>query len=417
MSAARPMPQPGSPADSPAMLGSSPSPMRLLHIIGTISPEAGGPTESVRSLLTFGPPDYRGEVISLDPPDSPFLKDLPFTVHALGPTTSAFGYSPRLRPWLKANGHRFDGVVVNGLWQYVGYAAWRTFAGRKPYVVFSHGMLDPYFKHTFPLKHIKKWVYWLLGEYWILRGAYRVLFTTAAEERLAKQSFWLHRWRGYVVPYGASTSTGDPELEREAFFERCPAVRDRRFVLFLGRIHRKKGCDLLVEAFARVTALDPGLDLVMAGPDQQRWAATLQARAAHLGIASRVHWPGMLKGAAKWGAFRASEVFILPSHQENFGIAVAEALSCHRVVLLADKVNIAEEIAEDGAGFMDVDTIDGTVRMLERWIRLSPEQKHSMGEQAFRTFSIRYDMRRNATRIIRLFDGALNVAPPPADPR
>ena len=66
-------------------------------------------------------------------------------------------------------------VVVNGLWQYCGYAAWRTLAGNTPYVVFTHGMLDPYFKHAFPLKHIKKWLYWVPAEYRVLRDAYRVL--------------------------------------------------------------------------------------------------------------------------------------------------------------------------------------------------------------------------------------------------
>ena len=144
----------------------------------------------------------------------------------------------------------------------------------------------------------------------------------------------------------------------------------------------------------------------MAGPDQQRWSAELKARAETLGIADRVHWPGMLKGLVKWGAFRASEAFILPSHQENFGIAVAEAMSCSRPVLLADKVNIAEEIAADGGGFMETDTLDGTVRLLECWIRLSPEEKLRMGERACNTFARRYDMRNNATRIIRLFDDA-----------
>ncbi len=383
--------------------------MRLLHIIGTISPEAGGPTESVRSLLNFGPPDYRGEVVTLDDPSAPFLKELNFTVHPLGPGKGVYAYCAKLRPWLEANAHRFDGVVINGLWQYVGFAAWRTFSGRKPYVVFTHGMLDPYFKHRFPFKHLKKWLYWVSAEYWILRGAYRVLFTTTAEERLAKESFRFHRWKGFVVPYGATGSTADPAAELEAFHVAFPALRAKRFLLFLGRIHRKKGCDLLIDAFARVASLDPTLELVMAGPDQQRWSATLQARATALGIAPRVHWPGMLKGSIKWGAFRACEAFVLPSHQENFGIAVAEAMSCSRPVLLADKVNIAEEIADDGGGLMELDTLEVTVRLLGRWIALSPEQKIQMGEQARLTFSTRYDMRRNATRIIRLFDDAPGI--------
>ena len=134
------------------------------------------------------------------------------------------------------------------------YAAWRTLAGNTPYVVFTHGMLDPYFKHAFPLKHIKKWLYWIPVEYWVLRGAYRVLFTSKAEKRLAEQSFWLHRWNPYVVPYGASGPTGDPEVQKEAFFARVPRSKGKRYLLFLGRIHRKKGCDLLIDAFAKVAA-------------------------------------------------------------------------------------------------------------------------------------------------------------------
>ncbi|GAC1355472.1 MAG: glycosyltransferase [Acidobacteriaceae bacterium] len=377
--------------------------MRLLHIIGTMSPEAGGPTESVRSLITYGFPGYIGEVVTLDDPSSPFLKNYHFPVHALGPINTVYGYNTRLVPWLEANGHRFDGIIVNGLWQYCGFAARRVFGGKKPYVVFTHGMLDPYFKTHFPMKHIKKWVYWLLSEYWVLKGANRVLFTTEAEEQLAKQSFWLHDWKGLVVPYGASGPDGDSEAQRRAFFACCPEMEKRRFLLYLGRVHRKKGCDMLVDAFAKIAARDPGLSLVMAGPDQQHWKAELQERAAAAGIASRVHWPGMLKGDVKWGAFYASEAFILPSHQENFGIAVAEALACGRPVLLSDKVNIASEIEADGAGFTEPDTPSGTLRLLEHWIDITPEQRVAMGRSARECFDRRYDMRKNARIIIELF--------------
>ncbi len=378
--------------------------MRLLHIIGTMSPEAGGPTESVRSLITYGLPDYVGEVVTLDDPAAPFIKNYPFPVHALGPIHTVYGFNRKLMPWLKANAERFDGVIVNGLWQYCGFAAQHVFGGRKPYVVFTHGMLDPYFKSKYPRKHAKKWIYWLLAEYWILRGAKRVLFTTDAEERLAKRSFWLHRWKGFVVPYGASGPDGDGEMQRRTFYESFPKLKGRRFLLYLGRIHRKKGCDMLVDAFAKASARDPELDLVMAGPDQQGWSEELQTAASRAGIANRVHWPGMLKGDVKWGAFYASEAFILPSHQENFGIAVAEALACGRPALLADKVNIAEAIAADGAGLMETDTLEGTGRLLDRWIDMTLEQRNEMSRRARECFDRRYNMRRNARKIIQLFD-------------
>jgi glycosyltransferase involved in cell wall biosynthesis len=385
--------------------------MRILHIIATLNPEAGGPTESVRVLLSYGPIGYMGEVLTLDDPTAPYLRNVGFPVHALGPTGTTYGFNSKLLPWLRANRDRFDGVVVNGLWQYCGFAAWRALAGNTPYVVFTHGMLDPYFKRAFPMKHIKKWLYWVPAEYRILRDADRVLFTSKAEKRLAEETFWLHRWNPYVVPYGASGPAGDPEAQKQAFFEKCPQAKGKRYLLFLGRIHRKKGCDLLIDAFAKIAKVDPDLNLVMAGPDQQLWSAQLKAVAEESGIGERVHWPGMITGDAKWGAFFGAEAFILPSHQENFGIAVAEALACGRAVLLADKVNIAEDIAEDGAGLMELDTPEGTLRLLERWIAMSPEEKSEMAERALLCFHKRYDMRENAKAIIRLFETTTISAP------
>jgi glycosyltransferase involved in cell wall biosynthesis len=378
--------------------------MRILHIIGTINPKAGGPTESVLTLVKFAPSNYHREIVTLDDPASPFLADIEVPVHALGPVSTKYAYSDKLVPWLVANRDRFDGVFVHGLWQYCGFAARRAFLGHKPYAVFTHGMLDPYFKHAFPLKHLKKWLYWLPAEYWVLRDAYKVLFTCNTEQKLAEKSFWLHRWNSHTVSYGASGPVGDPELQKQTFFALQPQLRERRFLLFLGRIHHKKGCDLLIDAFLKVAAEDPALDLVMAGPDEQQWQSTLAKVVARAGLSDRVHWTGMLKGEAKWGAFFASEAFILPSHQENFGIAVAEALACGRPVLLSDKVNIAPDIAEDGAGLMESDTADGTLRLLRGWIGMPQAEREAMGQKAIATFAQRYNMRTNARTIVRIFE-------------
>ena len=378
--------------------------MRILHVISSLDPAGGGVAEVVRLLLNYGPEECEQEVVTLDDPASPFLRELGFPVHALGPVRSVYSRTDKLIPWLKANRGRFDGVVVHGMWQYCGYAVWRTMGGQVPYVVFPHGMLDPYFKRAFPLKHWKKWLYWLPVEYWVLRGADRVMFTCAAEAELAAQSFWLHRWNPLAVSFGTIPSAGDPSLQREAFSAACPAVRGRRFMLFLGRIDRKKGCDLLMDAFVKLAGRDRELDLVMAGPDPQNWRAELERGAKAAGVAARVHWPGMLQGDAKWGAFHAAEAFVLPSHQENFGIAVAEALACGRPVLLSDKVNIAADIAADGAGWMEPDTAAGTKRLLERWIELPASERRAMGERARECFQRRYDMRENAKTILREFE-------------
>ena len=376
---------------------------RLLHIVNSMDPAAGGPTECIRVMLTSSTDLCDGEVVCLDPPTAPFLGDFPFKVHALGGGSRPLGYNPELVRWLVANRDRFDGFVVNGLWRYVSFAAWQALHAKKPYFVFTHGMLDPYFKHAHPLKHLQKWLYWRFAEYRVLRDADRVLFTTAEEERLAGQSFSLHPWTGAVIPFGASPPPAAETALRRAFADAHPDLAGKRFLLFLGRIHRKKGCDLLIQSFVTHAAADPGLHLVMAGPDQQGWQPELQALVTQAGLTDRVHWPGMLHGNVKWGALYASEAFVLPSHQENFGIAAAEALSCGRAVLLSEKVNIAPELAQQGCGLLAPDTQAGTDSLLSRWIALAPQHRRAMEEQALLSFKTRYDLRQTTPAIIQLF--------------
>jgi glycosyltransferase involved in cell wall biosynthesis len=380
--------------------------MRILHIIGTLNPASGGPAASVPMLIEFGRAGDHGEAVTLDDPGAAFLAQLDFPVTALGPARTRFGYTPRLIPWLRSNAACFDAVVVHGLWQFCGLATWRAFGSNVPYFVFAHGMLDPYFKRAFPFKHMKKWCYWHAAEFWVLRGASRVLFTCAAEERLARKTFLLNRWQGHVVSYGARVPDTPPHDLRRHFVARFPHLQDRRFLLFLGRIDRKKGCDLLVQAFLELAAQDRSFDLVMAGPDKTRWRPRLERMVQYASLNHRVHWIGMLEGNQKWSAFAACEAFVLPSHQENFGIAVAEAMAFAKPVLLSDKVNIAPDIVADGAGIMEPDTLEGTRRLLRRWLALSEAERAEMGQRARNAFRQRYDMRTNALEFNNLLERA-----------
>ena len=344
------------------------------------------------------------EVLSQDAPDAPYLANYPFPVHALGPATSVYGRNPKIDQWLSAHLGEFDGAVVEGLWQYNGPAV-RTAAraAGKPYAVFTHGMLDPWFQKQYPLKYAKKYVYWLLTQYAVLRDAHRVLFTTEVEQQLAPESFRPNTWSGAIIPLGTNRPAGDPSVQRDAFYAACPGTRGRRLLLFLGRIHEKKGCDLLIEAFAAVAAASPDLDLIMAGPDQTGLQAKLVEATTRHGIAARVHWPGMLQGDAKWGAFHASEAFILPSHQENFGIAIAEAIACSKPVLISNKINIWHYVTEDQVGFVDEDTVEGTERLLRNWLTLSPSERQAMIDRTGPCFEKRFSMRNCAQAIKNIF--------------
>ena len=389
--------------------------MRILHVIASLSPAAGGPPEAVRQLVRAYPGvGATVEVVCLDEAGAPHLSGLPCPVHALGPgRLGRYALSTRLWRWLDENAGRFDAVVINGIWTFTGVAGRRAArrAG-KPYGIFVHGALDPWFKRTYPLKHAKKLMYWPL-QYRVLRDAQAVFFTTETEEKLAATSFKPNGWRSVVVPYGINDPAEggvDEAAQAEAFYGKLPAARERRYLLFMGRIHEKKGCDLLMEAFAGISAGAPELDLVVAGPDQVGLKARLERQAESLGIGRRVHWPGMLSGDPKWGALRGCEAFVLPSHQENFGIAVVEALAAGRPVLISNQVNIWPEIEADGVGLVDEDTAAGTRRLLERWVRLPAAERESMAERTRRSFLRRYAMGRAAAAIKLVLGGALDGA-------
>ena len=379
-------------------------PLRLLHLITSLNPAGGGVAEGLRNLTACAVEmGINQTVVSVDAPDAPWLDLGHVRAIGLGPARFGYAHAPRLLPWLRAQAGGFDAAVVHGLWQYPGVAARRALreAG-VPYFVYPHGMLDPWFQREYPLKHAKKCLYWWLAQHAVLRDAAAVLFTCEEERRLARESFWPYRVREAVVNYGTTLPAGVRPAQREVFLDAFPALQGQRLLLFLGRIHEKKGCDLLIDAFSEVASREPALHLVMAGPDQTGWQAALQRRAAERGVAGRITWTGMLQGDLKWGALQAAEAFVLPSHQENFGIAVAEALAVGTPVLISDKVNIWREIDADGAGLVAPDTRDGTTGLLQRWLALAPEARRQMAERARDCFAQRFEMRRAVENLLRV---------------
>lgn len=385
--------------------------MKILHVIGSLNPADGGPPEVSRQLVrAYAQIGDTMEVVCQDPPDAPFLQGFPGPVYALGERwLGRFGLSPRLWSWLHKNLRQYDGVVMQGIWTFPGIAV-RAAARRlgMPYCVFPHGALDPWFNQEYPMKALKKRLYWPL-QYPVLRDAQAVFFTSDKEVPLAKQSFRPNNWNSVRFPNGIYEPQGDPAAEVEAFFRLLPQLRGQRYLLFLGRIQQKKGCDILIEAFGRVSAAAPELHLVLAGPDQSGWQAKLQRMAGELGISSRVHWPGLISGELKWGALRGAEAFILPSHQENFGIAVVESLAARRPVMITNQVNIWPEIEADGVGLVDDDTADGIERLLRRWLAMPAAEREAMASQAFSCFQRRYSLKGGALAIHNAFAAALEA--------
>jgi glycosyltransferase involved in cell wall biosynthesis len=381
--------------------------LKILQLVHTLDPSVGGVASAVVGLSRgMAERGHQIDAVVLDDPASPWLPEIGLPVHALGAGLTSYRYSSRLLPWLKENGGDYDRVIVNGIWQYLSFAAWRRYAGSvTPYFVFPHGMLDPWFKETFPLKHLKKWLYWPWADYRVLRDAAAVIFTSEEERLLARKSFWLYRAREKVSPLGVESPAPASPQSHESLFVRFPQLRDKRILLFLGRLHPKKGCDILIDAFAQVA--DKSVSLILAGPDQVGWQVELQRRVDSLSLESRVVFAGMLQGEMKQAALAVADAFVLPSHQENFGMAVVEALAVGLPVLISNRINIWREVDQDGAGYVESDDFSGTVRLLNRWVAAPQKLRDGMRANARRCFEQRFELNRAVDSLLQV----LNEAP------
>lgn len=385
------------------------SSLKILQLVHTLDPSVGGVAAAVLGL-SRGMADrgHQVEIVVLDDPAAPWVPNAGLPVHALGVGLTSYRYSKKLMPWLRQHGGEYDIVIVNGIWQYLSFAAWRRYANSAvPYFVFPHGMLDPWFKETFPLKHFKKWLYWPWADYRVLRDAAAVIFTAEEERLLARKSFWLYRVHEEVSPLGVESAAPASSESRENFFHRFPQLRNKRILLFLGRLHPKKGCDLLIEALAQ-TAGD-SFSLVLAGPDQVGWQTVLQKRVDDLNLQSRVVFTGMLEGEMKQAALAVADAFVLPSHQENFGMAVVEALAVGLPVLISNRINIWREVDQDGAGYVESDDFSGTLRLLNRWIAAPQTVREGMRANARRCFEQRFEINRAVNSLLAVLNESLSA--------
>ena len=381
--------------------------MQLLRLIPSLDPAAGGPIQGIRQISPLlAARGVRTRVLSLDPPGSPWLQpehNSGFEAATVGPGLGVYGYRRRLPQRLEHDLRSADAVVIHGLWQYHALATWRAWRrlGKTapPYWVYTHGMLDPWFRRRYPLKHVKKSLYWPLADRRVLRDAQAVLFTSEQECQLARQSFTPYQVREQVVPYGIMPPPQATAAQVEAFQQACPQLAHRPFLLFLGRLHEKKGLDMLLQAFAHIAERQPQLQLVLAGPDGGLREPLLN-QASALGLGERVHLPGLLLGDSKWGALRSCTLFCLPSHQENFGLVVAEALACAKPVLISTAVNICLEVEKAGAGFVQADDTPSTTRSLRRWLQLSPSEQAAMSTSSLRLFNEQFDLNTGVDQLI-----------------
>jgi glycosyltransferase involved in cell wall biosynthesis len=380
-----------------------------------MDPTSGGPCQGIRNNISFW---KKGgifpDIFSLDSPDEKFIQEE--RIIALGPAKNSWRYTKILIPFLEKKLPKYDAVLVHGLWLFHGFAvliALKKIIKKKgthfpKLYVMPHGMLDPYFQKANErrLKAFRNVIYWHLIEKRLINSAEAIFFTCEEEMFLAKTTFSdYHPKHTFNVGYGIEAPPAFKEEQKAAFETICPAIKGKKYLLFLSRIHHKKGVDLLLKAYSKIlNKHNIDFDLVIAGPGEMEvYGKSMKALKAELGLnKDRVHFTGMLKGDPKWGAIYGAEGFILPSHQENFGIAVVEAMACKKAVLISNKVNIWREIAEGEGGIVNEDDLAGTIASLEQWVGLTQEQQTQIGINAHNIYLEKFTAEATSKKFVEV---------------
>ncbi len=316
--------------------------MKVLHVIPSLDLRNGGPIRVVVELCLAGEKwGIESEIVAVGcpaPTDESFAQ---ISAHSFPLSLdSGYGFSLGLTGWLRRNIKRFDCAILHGMWSFPTLTAARACqSAGVPYGIFPHGMLEPWsiFEQG-PASRLRKTFYWYLFEKKVFSGAKTVLFTTERERYEATKVFGFSRPSRIACPFGIrdagqSSSSGG--------IEGFGALEERKYVLFLGRLHPGKNIPLLLQAWAEAN-LPADWKIVVAGPSSRTYKRELESLSNRLGISERCIFIDFVTGKAKELLFRNAAWFALPSKHENFGIAMFEAVAYGCPVVVSDQVYASE---------------------------------------------------------------------------
>lgn len=330
--------------------------LKVLHVVPTLDPLYGGPSSAVRGmskrLMARGidPVIVATTTGPQWPSDGVPTIQAPLVASRLLP--ASFYYSPELAYWIEKRVREFDILHVHTIFNFP--SAWACRVARQhriPYIVRPCGMLDPW---SLAQGWLKKSLWLRLIERANLNGAAAVHFTSE-EERLAASRF-TGNIPCVVIPLGIDIPTQLPAK---------PAVGKKR-ILFLSRLHPKKGVERLIDALSELRKRDDFI-FVIAGSGEAAYERRLRRLVSEAGLDANTEWCGFVTGVMKESLFRSADIFVLPSYQENFGIAVAEAMAYGKAVVISDRVNIHSLVSTNNAGIVirpDGESLVAAIRRL-----------------------------------------------------
>jgi glycosyltransferase involved in cell wall biosynthesis len=360
--------------------------VRVLHVCPYMHPSAGGPPVAVERLCEFsGAEGFEASVITTSLYCADDGSELQRSLGKRIEITVLPIRGPRVLKGAEDASSRIDAAVrdadmvhLHTLWHPLNGIARRACRrhGRK-YVMMPHGMLDPY---SLAQKRWRKIMYLALAERRNLEGACRLVFTARQEEDAARKNLpWLPQ--GEVIPLAADEPP-DRQAAARTFAALFPQVAGRRCLLFLGRIDPKKGLERLLAALPPLIDGWPDILAVVAGEGEPAYVRHIRNRVHELGLDGRVLLTGRIDGSVKWGALACAEIFVLPSKQENFAIAVAEAMHMAVPVVITDRVNSWPLVEEAGSGVVLNDaTVESALGPRLNALLDAPDDLQGMGKR------------------------------------
>ena len=216
-----------------------------------------------------------------------------------------------------------------------------------PYLIRPHGTLGPFIHKR---HRLRKSIMELLFERKNFRYSHAVNFASEEEMKLASGTRLMLKSRGIVVPLGLDLTEYENLPENGAFRSKYPEINGNKIVLFFSRINFIKGLEVLTTAFSKVANIRSDVHLVIAGPDNEGFGIQVKKWLVDNKILNRTTFTGMLQGREKLSLLRDSDIFVLPSFSENFGISVIEAMACEIPVVISDRVNIWRDVVNSEAG-------------------------------------------------------------------
>lgn len=380
--------------------------MKVLHVIPSIGPKRGGPSEGVLAMVKalqecgvdteiatindngsdlLDVPlnqriEYEGVPVWFFPKFSPKIKRFTFSVGA----DKGFIFSPDLTQWLWQRVKDYDLIETHYIFSYAStcagmFARWQGV----PYAVRTIGQLAPW---ALAQSRLKKQVYTLLIERHNLNRA-AVIHCTSASEAEDVRNFGI-KTPTITVPLGVNQPIYLPDTKKKLHYV-YGIPSEIPVVLFLSRLHYKKRPDLLVRSLNQLATQNDNFHLILAGAGEPDYIDYLKNLIASLGLTSQTSFAGFVTGEDKQLLFQGSDIFVLPSFSENFGIAVAEAMAVGLPVIVTPGVQIAPEIALSKAGLVvegEEDTLANAIAQLLK----SPKLRQQLGENGQRLVNSRY---------------------------